>query len=243
MRAFHLIIGCVPSYTSYQDSSEALTVESPLLSYLNVWLLGFLPQGPTNGEARHQWPIIVRESSLELVWDSSGDTVFHSRAMHIPVEAPIANTLIPPNSIAGMVPSSTTSWGIGCPSASFSASQSPPRPCQRRKKVADDPITEFGTLPIDQPAITAAGTTLTPQPEETPQRVRPTSQLAVIRSHVASTSLTSTSKWECYFQLGDKVLPTDSYIWTWRNGLGGQVSNSLGKALFLPTDQDHYADC
>ena len=65
----------------------------------------------------------------------------------------------------------------------------------------------------------------------------------MIRSHVVSTSSTSTSGWECNFQLGDKVLPIDSYVRTWRSGLGGQVSDSLGKALLLPVDLDHYADC
>ena len=65
----------------------------------------------------------------------------------------------------------------------------------------------------------------------------------MIGSHVASTSSTSTSEWECNFQLGDKVLPNDSYVRTWRNGLWGQVSDSLGKALLLPADLGHYLDC
>ena len=64
----------------------------------------------------------------------------------------------------------------------------------------------------------------------------------MIGSHVASTSSTSTFKWEYNFQLGDKVLPTDSYTRTWRNGLRGQVSDSLGKALLLPANLEHYAD-
>ena len=37
-------------------------------------------------------------------------------------------------------------------------------------------------------------------------------------------------------------MPTDSYTRTWRNGLRGQVSDSLGKALLLPANLEHYAD-
>ena len=65
----------------------------------------------------------------------------------------------------------------------------------------------------------------------------------MIGSHVASTSSTSTSEWECNFQLGDKVLPNDSYVQTWRNGLWGKVFDSLGKAPLLPVDLGHYLDC
>ena len=64
----------------------------------------------------------------------------------------------------------------------------------------------------------------------------------MIGSHVASTSLTSISGWECNFQLGDKVLLIDSYVRTWRNGLGGQAFDSLCKALLLLINLDHYVD-
>ena len=93
----------MPSYTGYQDSLGALIVGSPLLSYLDVWLPEFLPHGLTSGEARHQGPRIVRESSLEPVRDDSGDIVFHGRVVHIPVEALIADALVPTNTTAGMV--------------------------------------------------------------------------------------------------------------------------------------------
>lgn len=89
LRASHLILGCVPSYTSYQDLSSALTVGSLLLSFLDIWMPGFLPKGLTSGEARHLGPRLVRHGSLEPNQDDSGDTVFQGRAMHIPVEASI----------------------------------------------------------------------------------------------------------------------------------------------------------
>lgn len=67
------------------------------------------------------------------------------------------------------------------------------------------------------------------------------SAITTIGSHVASSS--STARWECIFQLGDKVLPTDSFVCTWWNSLKGEAFDSLGKALLLPNDMDHYVGC
>lgn len=50
LQALHFILSCVPSYTSYQDPRPALTVGSPLLSYINVRLLELLPMGLSLGE-------------------------------------------------------------------------------------------------------------------------------------------------------------------------------------------------
>ena len=77
LRASHLILSCVPSYTSYQDSSGTLIVGSPLLSYLDVQLSGFLQHELTSGETRHQGPRRVRQGSLEPIRDSSVDMIFH----------------------------------------------------------------------------------------------------------------------------------------------------------------------
>jgi len=63
-------------------------VGSPLLSYLDVRLLSFLPRGLTSREAKHLGPWLVRNDSLEPIQDGSRDTVFQGRSGHIPVEAP-----------------------------------------------------------------------------------------------------------------------------------------------------------
>ena len=89
-----MILCCVPSYTSYQDSLGVLTVNSPLLSYLDVRLPRFLLNKLTSGEARCYGPRIVRQDSLEPVHDGSGDNVFQGLAMHIPVKAPLLEGLI-----------------------------------------------------------------------------------------------------------------------------------------------------
>ena len=80
LRATHLILGHTPAYTSFQDPSHELTVGSPLLSYLDVRLRGFLPKGLTLGEARRLGPWQIREGSLLPVRDGSTDRVFHGRA-------------------------------------------------------------------------------------------------------------------------------------------------------------------
>ena len=36
-------------------------------------------------------------------------------------------------------------------------------------------------------------------------------------------------------------MPSDSYVRTWKSSLGGQVFDSLRKALLLPADLEHYS--
>lgn len=71
-----MILGCVPSYMSYQDSSSALTVSSLLLSYLDVRLPRFLPHGLMSREARHLGPLVVRHDSLKPIQKGLRDIVF-----------------------------------------------------------------------------------------------------------------------------------------------------------------------
>lgn len=77
LRASHLILGCTPAYMSFQDPGQVLTMGSPLLSYLDVRLHGYLSRGLTLGEARALSPWQIREGSLLPVRDGSMDTVFH----------------------------------------------------------------------------------------------------------------------------------------------------------------------
>ena len=89
LRASLLILSCEPSYTSYQDSSGTLTVNSPLLSYFDVRLPEFLSHRLTSDEVRHQGLKRVRQGSLKPVRDSSTDTFFRGQAVHILVETPV----------------------------------------------------------------------------------------------------------------------------------------------------------
>lgn len=40
--------------------------------------------------------------------------------------------------------------------------------------------------------------------------------------------------------MGEGPLPSNSYMQTWRNGLGGQVSDNLGQALLLLEDLKYW---
>lgn len=71
-----------------QDPGQALTIGSPLLSYLDIRLHGFLPPGLTVGEAWRLDPRQIRARSLLPVRVSLADTVFHSRIEHSLVEEP-----------------------------------------------------------------------------------------------------------------------------------------------------------
>ena len=88
LRASHKILGCTPSYTSYEDSSGTLSFGSPLLSYVDVRLLSFLLPRLTSGEARELSPRLVRHDSLEPIQDGLWNIVFQGRLEHIPVDAP-----------------------------------------------------------------------------------------------------------------------------------------------------------
>ena len=52
LRASHLILGVEPVYSTWQTFKQALLVDSPLLSYIDVRFMNFLPPKLTTGEAR-----------------------------------------------------------------------------------------------------------------------------------------------------------------------------------------------
>ena len=51
LQASHLILGVDPVYSTWQTFSQALLVDSPLLSYIDVQHANFLPPQLTIGEA------------------------------------------------------------------------------------------------------------------------------------------------------------------------------------------------
>ena len=52
LRASHLILGVDPVYSTWQSFNKALLVDSPLLSYIDVRHVNFLPPKFIVGEAR-----------------------------------------------------------------------------------------------------------------------------------------------------------------------------------------------
>ena len=52
LRVSHLILGVEPVYSTWQSFKQALLVDSPLLSYIDVRYANFLPPKLTTGKAR-----------------------------------------------------------------------------------------------------------------------------------------------------------------------------------------------
>ena len=86
LRAFHLIFDVTPVYSNYQSYRQALTVGSPLLSYIDMRHRGFFSPRLIVGEARDLSLRLVRVGLLVPAKDGSADTVFQSRTLHTPVE-------------------------------------------------------------------------------------------------------------------------------------------------------------
>ena len=86
--ASHLILGCNLVYFTWQSFSQALLVDSPLLSYIDVQHPNLLPPSLTIGEALDFGPRLVRAKSLAPLRDASVETVSRNYATHRPVEEP-----------------------------------------------------------------------------------------------------------------------------------------------------------
>ena len=88
LQAFHLILSCTPVYISYQPAGQALTVGSPLLSYIDIRHRDFFPPRLTIGEAQDLDPRLIRVGSLVPASDGSANTVFQGRAVQSSVLKP-----------------------------------------------------------------------------------------------------------------------------------------------------------
>lgn len=71
LRASHLILGVDPVYSTWQAFSQALIVDNPLLSYINVRHINFLPPNFTVGEARDIVPRYTCSDELMPIRDES----------------------------------------------------------------------------------------------------------------------------------------------------------------------------
>ena len=91
LRASHLILGVDPVYSTWQTFSQALLVDSPLLSYIDVWHANFLPPKLIVGKARDLNPRYMASDELALVRDTSAELMSQNHRVHVPVEleAPI----------------------------------------------------------------------------------------------------------------------------------------------------------
>ena len=87
LRASHLILGIDPVYSTWQAFSQALLVNSPLLSYIDVRHANFLPPRLTVGEAHDLSPWYTYLDGLAPIWEESTDHVSQCLRdqAHVPV--------------------------------------------------------------------------------------------------------------------------------------------------------------
>ena len=79
LRASHLILGLKPVYSTWQVFGQALLVDSPLLSYIDVRHANFLPPRLTVGEAHDLGPRYTCSDELTPIRDESAERVSHRR--------------------------------------------------------------------------------------------------------------------------------------------------------------------
>ena len=75
LRASHLILGVEPVYSTWQPFKQALLVDSPLLSYIDVRYVNFLPSKLTTGEAREFGRRFTCSDELAPLQDESAERV------------------------------------------------------------------------------------------------------------------------------------------------------------------------
>ena len=73
LRASHLILRVEPVYSTWQPFKQALIVDSPLLSYIDVQYINFLPPKLTTGEARELGPQFTGSDELVPLRDESAE--------------------------------------------------------------------------------------------------------------------------------------------------------------------------
>ena len=73
--ASHLILGVEPVYSTWQPFKQALLVDSPLLSYIDVRYVNFLPPTLTTGEAREFGRRFTCSDELAPLRDESAERV------------------------------------------------------------------------------------------------------------------------------------------------------------------------
>ena len=69
-------------------------MDSPLLSYIDIWQANLLPPFLTVGEAWYIGPCFVRAGSLEPIRDALAETVSKNRSIHQLVERPESLALV-----------------------------------------------------------------------------------------------------------------------------------------------------
>ncbi|XP_065628883.1 uncharacterized protein LOC136067250 [Quercus suber] len=262
LRASHLILGVDPVYTTWQNFSQSLLVDSPLLSYIDVRHANFLPPKFTAGEARELGPRHICSDEIPPVRDESAERVSRARRERaheqIQQEAPArqevqvdqapspANTEVVGESPGeAMVTRKTMSISRFIPGARSAGNQQQQEHNQGRTQPSPPP-------PV-APARQRKRPRTTDQTPADPTHARsrtpprPSSGI-VIREPATQTGLNVASSsravpaWQPSFMMDGKPLPSDARVHIWGKGAGGHVAQTLARGLLLPEDMSALED-
>ncbi|KAL0013011.1 hypothetical protein SO802_000080 [Lithocarpus litseifolius] len=257
LRASHLILGCIPVYRTWQPFSQALLVDSPLLSYIDVRHANFLPPSLTVGEARDIGPRYITADDLPPVRDESAERVsrlLRERA-HVPVEQGNTESEIPQTHIAEGIRTTTPADEMvtrktltvdrflpgprqqGQQQQARARDRSPPPPPARQKKkqrVEDPPPRRQGDASSKTPPRPSGGIVI--------REPAGSSQPAIRGVAGRASSSRQAPSWQPTFSLGNEPLPATASLRLWAQGEGGRVAHSLASGLMLPADVQFFRD-
>ena len=230
-------------YSTWQVFGQALLVNSPLLSYIDVRHANFLPPRLTVGEARDLGPRYTCSDELAPIRDESVERVSRRRRelAHQQVEQeapPQAEPEAPAQAeeaVVELVSSSRTESEMVTrkvmtisrfipgtqpseqqqppPSSSLNSPSSSSKPHSKKATYDKANLTWLRRCADKNSSQSFGGITIW----------EPTSRAAL---NVASTSQAA-PVWQPSFMLDGKPLPSTASVWVWEKGEGGRVAQSL----------------
>ncbi|XP_075670269.1 uncharacterized protein LOC142640050 [Castanea sativa] len=257
LRASHLILGVNPVYNTWQNFSQALLVDSPLLSYIDVQYKKFLPPALTTRDARELGPRYTTADDIALVRDASAERVSQNRRRHEAIEQPENAAPIAEERAAEPAGTSGTKSDLRgemvkrreMTFARFIPGARPVAPPQPPKRTLQAPLVDENrkrTRAAEKTALTPGGALLKTPPcarggSRTLETLAATPPAAQVGMNVAFSSQPKVG-WQPAFLLGDQPLPATASVWMWDKGEGGKVAQSLVKGLMLPEDVHYFSE-
>ncbi|XP_050266570.1 uncharacterized protein LOC126710237 [Quercus robur] len=262
LRASHLILGVEPVYSTWQPFKQALIVDSPLLSYIDVRYVNFLPPKLTTGEAREFGRRFTCADELAPLRDESaekasrrlreiaheaiqqGDQAQGQPIPENPAAVPqqqvteaaalLAKAIQPSGRMVSRKVMSIERFVLGA------RQPNQPPPSQGRGQVPQPPPSSQAgharkkQKVTDQPSTGPGDATVQTPP-------RPTGGIVIHESPTeACTGDASSSQvapvWKPKFLLDGKPLPSTACVRMWEKGEGGRIAQTLAEALLLPED-------
>ena len=267
LRASHLILGVEPVYSTWQPFKQALIVDSPLLSYIDVRYVNFLPPSLTTGEAREFGRRFTRADELAPLRDESAEkasrrirelaheAVQQGQAQGQPVpENPAAVNQQQVIEAAALLARAAQPKGKMVSRKVLTVerfvpgarqSNQPPPPQGRGQVPQPSPPTQAGRARKKQKVTDQPSTCPGEAAAQTPPR--PSGGIVIREPPTeAGTGGASSSQvapaWEPKILLDGKPLPSTACIRMWDKGEGGRIAQSLAEALQLPEDVHAFED-